>query len=406
MTRTIEPHIIQKQSIEINFEEMDAAVDVQHRIAELFYERVQPAMNVLFDDIIGNDWITTFEMLEIDCGVLSEKHWQEEWVEQVLRKLKEELRQINKYHLDIGKKAREQFFFFLKNGFFSWNRFYSSINEMEDAIVINAPFLARLKEILRINSFSKKRLMWQFSETFRLRLIQRIIEESQSYSEPQDGSDGLHAASGHQMDINKLLDDFIAGGRPIDDDRQEKDIIEEKRPGDGKKPIDVSKEIYINNAGLVLLHPFLPALFNQLGLIYENKWLNEEAKLKALLVSQFLVSGEYVFPEYDLPLNKILHDFLLSEAVIKEMAIDNSTQIGCEELLREVIRQWGRLKNTGIHSLRETFLQRAGKLTRLDNGWLLQVELKAVDVLLGSLPWGISIVKLPWMNEILYVEWI
>ena len=68
MTRTIEPHIIQKQSIEINFEEMDAAVDVQHRIAELFYERVQPAMNVLFDDIIGNDWVTTFEMLEIDCG--------------------------------------------------------------------------------------------------------------------------------------------------------------------------------------------------------------------------------------------------------------------------------------------------------------------------------------------------
>jgi hypothetical protein len=50
-------------------------------------------------------------------------------------------------------------------------------------------------------------------------------------------------------------------------------------------------------------------------------------------------------------------------------------------------------------------MQRNGKLSVVDDGWLMQVEQKAIDVLLNHLPWGIGIIKLPWMNEILYVEW-
>jgi hypothetical protein len=36
---------------------------------------------------------------------------------------------------------------------------------------------------------------------------------------------------------------------------------------------------------------------------------------------------------------------------------------------------------------------------------MLQVEQKAVDVLLNTLPWGIGVIKLPWMKEILHTEW-
>ena len=35
----------------------------------------------------------------------------------------------------------------------------------------------------------------------------------------------------------------------------------------------------------------------------------------------------------------------------------------------------------------------------------LYVERKGVDVLLESLPWTISIIKLPWMQDSLQVEW-
>jgi len=44
-------------------------------------------------------------------------------------------------------------------------------------------------------------------------------------------------------------------------------------------------------------------------------------------------------------------------------------------------------------------------LTEVDNGWLLQVEQKPVDVLVNHLPWGIGTIRLPWMQEILYTEW-
>jgi hypothetical protein len=42
----------------------------------------------------------------------------------------------------------------------------------------------------------------------------------------------------------------------------------------------------------------------------------------------------------------------------------------------------------------------------MDEGsWRLQVEQKAIDILLGSLPWGLNVVKLPWMESMLMVEW-
>jgi hypothetical protein len=40
-----------------------------------------------------------------------------------------------------------------------------------------------------------------------------------------------------------------------------------------------------------------------------------------------------------------------------------------------------------------------------DGDWLLQVEAKTVDILLNQLPWGISMIKLPWMQRMLWIEW-
>lgn len=78
----------------------------------------------------------------------------------------------------------------------------------------------------------------------------------------------------------------------------------------------------------------------------------------------------------------------------------------CELLLQELIHHWSILKNTSITGLRETFLQRNGKISPVDKGWLLNVEQKGVDVLLNSLPWGIGVIKLPWNATTIFVEWI
>ena len=107
-----------------------------------------------------------------------------------------------------------------------------------------------------------------------------------------------------------------------------------------------------------------------------------------------------------MPLNKIICGIDLGNALELNILINAEIKQASEELLTQMIKHWSVLKNTGLESLRETFLKRNGKLTRVDKGWLLQVEQKAVDVLLNKLPWGIGIVKLPWMEEIVYVDWI
>jgi hypothetical protein len=35
----------------------------------------------------------------------------------------------------------------------------------------------------------------------------------------------------------------------------------------------------------------------------------------------------------------------------------------------------------------------------------LQVEAESFDMLLGKLPWGISTMKLPWMNKPIFTDW-
>ncbi len=76
-----------------------------------------------------------------------------------------------------------------------------------------------------------------------------------------------------------------------------------------------------------------------------------------------------------------------------------------EALLQSVIRYWPPLKNTSVDGLRHSFLQREGKLEQKQNGWLLTVEQKTIDILLDKLPWGFSTVTLPWMKEMISVDW-
>ena len=58
-----------------------------------------------------------------------------------------------------------------------------------------------------------------------------------------------------------------------------------------------------------------------------------------------------------------------------------------------------------MDNFREAFLQRNSILYPESTGWLLKVEKGSFDMLLDSLPWGKSMVKLSWMKKLLRVEW-
>jgi hypothetical protein len=164
--------------------------------------------------------------------------------------------------------------------------------------------------------------------------------------------------------------------------------------------------IYIENAGLVLLHPYLKTFLNEFALVEDKKFRDRNASFTAILLLQYLVYGNKIhFQEYNLALNKILCGIPMREPVDTTLPEGLEYHHEVYGLLAAVIGHWKALKNTSINGLRETFLQRDGKLSDQGEFWLLQVEHKPYDILLEALPWGISIIKLPWMKKHLQVEW-
>ena len=166
-----------------------------------------------------------------------------------------------------------------------------------------------------------------------------------------------------------------------------------------------SDEIYIYNAGLILLWPFLNRFFVKIGLVQEQIFLNTISAERAALVLQYLVDNSTEIPEHILPLNKILCGIDLLEPIDTKLEITEQERAESENLLSAVIQNWSILKNTSIEGFRKAFLQRNSILRVRDGGWLLQVERETYDVLLDRIPWSIRVVKLPWMDNILYVEW-
>ena len=174
---------------------------------------------------------------------------------------------------------------------------------------------------------------------------------------------------------------------------------------------EISREpIYIGNAGLVLANPFLPHLFDALGLLARNeagkpRLRDEAAASRAVHLLQYLVDGRTDCPEPLLALNKILCGMPIAAPVEREIEATELERETCDMLLRSIVENWPILRNTSIAGLRETFLQREGKLTYGEVGWRLQVQRKTLDILVDQVPWSIGVVFHAWMPAALHVTW-
>ena len=164
-------------------------------------------------------------------------------------------------------------------------------------------------------------------------------------------------------------------------------------------------QFYVNNAGLIILWPFLPQYFEQQGFVKEGAFVSQESRNRALYLLQYLVYGSIDFPAHELLLNKMFVGLPLESATTPIDAITQEETALSESLLQAVIANWSALRDTSIEALRETFLQRDGRVDMNQEDFKLTVESKTVDVLLDQLPWGISLFKLSWMEKSLLVYW-
>lgn len=177
------------------------------------------------------------------------------------------------------------------------------------------------------------------------------------------------------------------------------------RPASRETPaaqLDLDEGIFVECAGLVLLHPFLPTLFERLEITTEDRLLLPD---RALALLHFLATGTRSAPEYALPVPKLLCGLDLKAPVGAPVELRDDEVAEAGGLLTSAIGHWTALGSTGPDALRGTFLTRPGKLSRRADDHLLQVEPQSFDILLDRLPWGLGPIRLPWMVRMLWVEW-
>ncbi|MCB0612385.1 MAG: hypothetical protein KDC75_03735 [Phaeodactylibacter sp.] len=173
----------------------------------------------------------------------------------------------------------------------------------------------------------------------------------------------------------------------------------------GVKAAGDTDELYIHNAGLVILWPFLPRFFENLGLMQDKTFVDAAAPHRAAATLQYLASGQADPPEYLLPLNKIICGIDLEDPFEVDFELEDAELEACDRFLEAVIAHAPILRNMSIGGFRNTFLQRQGILSFEDGHWMLRIERETYDLVLDRFPWSFKIIKLPWMDFVLYVEW-
>lgn len=217
---------------------------------------------------------------------------------------------------------------------------------------------------------------------------------------------------GHDRALEELIKE-IRGENKIIDNTDHKAIT--KVEGDDGvvqkelkleyKKMESGEPVYISNAGLVLVHPYLTRFFKMLNLTEGRAFKDEYSSHKAAHILQYLVNKNTSAEEHELVLNKLICGIDLTTPLLRDIEITPEEIETCEGLLEGVIQNWTILKKTSNDNFRSSFLIRQGRLVLESKGWKLKVEEKAYDILVEKLPWSISMIKMPWMNNIIYVEW-
>jgi len=166
------------------------------------------------------------------------------------------------------------------------------------------------------------------------------------------------------------------------------------------------EELQVEDAGLVILWPFIERCFALAGLLdKQRRFVDPQAQQQAVGLLAWLMFEEPEPAEYRLPLVKLLCG-VPPEA---PCAIDEPPPPAmCEQGLRmlaAVIEHAPALRRMQVPALRAAYLQRAGVLSVRAGMWLLRVERQPQDLLLDHFSWSWAWVALPWMTGPLQVEW-
>ncbi|MGJ8744941.1 contractile injection system tape measure protein [Polaribacter sp.] len=162
-------------------------------------------------------------------------------------------------------------------------------------------------------------------------------------------------------------------------------------------------EFYVENAGLILVHPFLKLFFENCNLLREDATIkNPELAIHLL---HYLATKEEKQYENKMVFEKFLCGVSIHKSINRNVEISEELKEKTEDLLKAVITNWGSLNNASPDLLRYEFLQRSGKISFKEVNPKIVVERKVHDILLDKIPWTIGMCKLPWISKLIITDW-
>lgn len=458
-------HIIQKQILELTLDEGPEKLVRQDDMVQRFREEVLPDMDVFFNELVPEGTVWKIDKLEVDLGQVKPENLSKE----LIRHLKDKLlfdfqpgKGGNSLEVSTSQQSvLEQFLHFLKYGHFSWNANGITLEQMEKElpeVFQNSDQLQKAKVLQKLTKGrSLQRFTSQFSLEFQITLVLKLLEIQKLKTLfrflrerlPQDifrmipkaaitAYASFEKANTPQTFITPFLrnleNEMAFSPQAKEKFRTQLLAKAKKEKGNVAKHVvealqklqeektatarekkeakiadnveDTVESIYILNAGLVLLWPYLSRFFENLKLMDSGEFISRKAREKAICMLQFLANPETGITENLLPLNKILCGLDITDLVpTDEIEISREDADAGNELIKAVINNWPKIGNTSIQGFQTSFLQREGRLEKTEEGWSLKVEQRSFDMLLDSLPWSITLIKLPWMPKPLHVEW-
>lgn len=160
--------------------------------------------------------------------------------------------------------------------------------------------------------------------------------------------------------------------------------------------------IEIDNAGLVLLVPFLPRLFRNLGYLGATRFADAERQVRALCLMQYMVDKNSN-PAADLSLNRLLCGMLPEDAVSPLPDLTAMEKQAADEILEAMMAHWMLKDKMTTDELRQLFLKRHATL-HPGMPSVVRVAPFDHDWMLGELPWVYRSVRTPW-SETIAVQW-
>lgn len=160
---------------------------------------------------------------------------------------------------------------------------------------------------------------------------------------------------------------------------------------------------YVNNAGLILIHPFLKHLFENCKLLNKDNTINDPEVAAHLL--HYIATEQEQDYEHEMLFEKLLCNIPVNQTINRNIILSEELKNHADEMLRAVLDNWQVMKNSSFALLRNEYLQRPGKIILTGDNPKVLVERKTQDILLDKISWNLGIVKLAWKNKVIFVDW-